>query len=301
MPEDRSEELAAKSAAIAADPLRFIHFHRGQRRFLDLVKDLPTQTITIVEFLKGNGVGGTLALMAAWSAIMWGTSNPDLQGQPFGALWPFLRAARLLSTKEMLKDRGPIQQAMERAFPRGRFRQGRGAGTAYYSEGTTDTRWAWDVLTYDQAVLQAAGANLGVVLMTEPPPPKLFYETCTRLRGNGAILLEMTQLDMAAFNERLVEDGALILDGRKVGEVRIAHADIEDACSEHSDGHRSHSSIEADIALWPPEERGARKTGCCLPMPKEAPVHCEPAPLVDNRPGMGLHPRARPTLLPPLR
>ena len=255
------EEAGEKAKVIASDPVNFIRFHRGQRRFVEAVKNPIHESGTIVEFLKGNGVGGTLALMAAWSAMMFGTRNPDFQGSPFGSLWPFKKSARLLSTKEALKDRGPIQEALRQVFPTGRYRQGRGAGTAYFSEGSTDCGWTWDVLTYDQSVLQAAGANKGLILFVEPPPRDIFYESWTRLRGNGMVLVDMTQLDMAQFNEDLVDAGALILDGRKVGAVRVVYSDVEDACRDHSDGHRAHSAIEADIAGWPADEREARRTG----------------------------------------
>jgi hypothetical protein len=255
------EEFKAKRDAILADPVNYIHFHRGQRRFLDLVKNPKPESGTIVEFLKGNGVGGTKAVMAAWSAIMYGTRNKDFQGSPFHPQWPFKKSARLLSTKEALKDKGPVQEALRSVFPARRYTQGRGSGTAYFSEGSTDTGWEWDVLTYDQSVLQAAGANKGLIIFVEPPPRDLFYESWTRLRGNGMVLVDMTQLDMAQFNEDLITAGALILDGRRVGEVRVAYSDVEDACREHSDGHRAHSAIEADVAGWPPEEREARRTG----------------------------------------
>lgn len=244
-----------------ADPLDFIHFHRGQRRLIDACKDVDPNWLTLVEFLKPNGNGGSWATIGIWSAIMWGTRNPCFRGQPFGKSWPFLRSARLMSTKEILKDQGPIQRAIRHTFPARRYAQGRGAGTSYYSEGRTDTKWDWDVLTYDQAVLQAAGANKGLLVCSEPPPHNLLTESVTRLRGQGLIIIEMTQMDLAAWNEEYVDAGAFLLDGKKVGDIRIVQGDIEDACSDHSDGFKPHSAILAEIASWPEEEREARKTG----------------------------------------
>jgi hypothetical protein len=260
------DELAAAIKTVQVfrdrDPLNFQVFNPAQVRFLDAVKHPKPESLTIVEFLKGNGVGGSFSLIAAWAAIMFGTLNKFFQCAPFGPDWPFLKSARLVSTRESLKDLGPIQRAMKSTFPKDRWSQNRGPGTAYYSEGKADNGWEWDCLTYDQAVLQAAGANKGLILFSEPPPVDIFYESCTRLRGNGMVLLEMTQLDMAQFNEDLVNAGALVLDGKRVGEVRITRGDVEDACRDHNPGgHRSHSAIEADIALWPAEEREARRTG----------------------------------------
>jgi hypothetical protein len=210
----------------------------------------------------------------AWSAIMFGTQNPAFQGSPFGKNWPFRKSARLVSTIDSLSDKGSLQFAMRHLFPVGKWHQSRGAGKPYFSEGETDDGWMWDCKTYDQTALQAAGANKGVILFSEPPPKPLFTECCTRLRGCGLILIEMTQLDMASYIEDIVKKKGLWLDGKKVGEVRVVRGDIEENCREHHPpdpedptkpcGQRSHASIEADIALWPAEEREARRTGKSL-------------------------------------
>lgn len=244
-------EAKAKAAEmIGADPVAAYDDNPGQVRFFGLIKD-PCPTITIAEFLKGNGSGGSWALVKAWSAIMFGTAHPLFQGAPFGKEWPFPhRSARLVTTSEALKDTGPIQFAMRMLFPVGRWSQTRGAGKQYYSEGKTDTGWTWDCMTYNQAVLEFASANKDLILLSEPPPEGIFQEAVTRLRGRGLVLVDMTQLDMAQFNQKLLEDG-LTINGKKVGDVRHTYMHHHEACADHfPGGHRTHESIEAEYALW---------------------------------------------------
>lgn len=267
-----AEDRAELVALINGDPLLFCEANPPQARFYDAVANPTPGTLTIVLLLKGNGVGGSFGLAAAWSAIMFGSANPRFQRAPYGAAWPFpTKSARLVSTIEALKDKGPIQRAMAEVFPVDEYRQRRDSGKSYYSEGLTSTGWEWDVFTYDQNPLQAASATKSLILFSEPPPQEMFVECCTRLRGQGLIILEMTQLDMADFVDEYVNAGALVLDGKKVGEVRVVRGDVEENCRDHYPpnpddpaqpcGQRPHSSILADIALWPAEEREARRTG----------------------------------------
>lgn len=266
--QDEAKQLIA--AAIDADPIDFEEANAPQDRFYAAIRNPPKDRLTIVPFLKGNGVGGTRGLVTVWGAIMFGTKNPRFQGSPFGKDWPFRKSARIVSTIDSLSDKNQLQTYMKELFPVGKWRQGR-ANKPYNAEGETDTGWTWDAKTYDQDPLQAAGANKGLILFSEPPPYPIFTECCTRLRGQGLILIDMTQLDMAEWAEDMVDAGCLKLDGKVVGEVRVVRGDIEENCRDHYPpdtnnaskpcGQRTHASIEADIALWPAEEREARKTG----------------------------------------
>src|SRR5258706_7802975 len=246
---------------MAQDPIESFKYNNAQVRFFDAIGNPKTGTLTIVLMLKGNRAGGSWGLITAWSAIMFGTSHRLLKGSPLGEHWPFVKSARLAAPMGSLGDKGPIQTAIASLFPFNRYSQGRGSGKGYYSQGSADTGWSWDMLTYDQATLQAAGATKGLILMSEPPPQNIFTESITRLSGDGLLIAEFTRLDMADFIDEYVDAGALILDGKKVGEVRVVEADIHDACLEHSNGHMPHSAIESAIAAWPVEEREARRTG----------------------------------------
>lgn len=276
VPDESANPLRDLALYRAADPIRFQEFNKAQVRFLTALKDPKPDQLTVVLFLKPNRVGGSRVMMAAFSSIMFGTDRPSLNCSPFGERWPYpLRSARLVSTAETLGDVGPIQGAMRDLFPRGRYSQNRGVGKSYNSAGSTDTGWEWDAMSYGQDALTAAGSNKSLIVMSEPPPHALYTECLTRLSGNGLMIIECTQLDMAPYLEEIAESaggrtidgvtyGALKLDGRAVGEVRVIRGDIEDACREHSNGHMSHSAIESLVAGWPAEEREARKTGRSL-------------------------------------
>ena len=247
-----------------ADPVMCYRANVAQKRFYSAIANPKPESLTVVLFLKGNRAGGSWGLLTAWSAIMFGTAHPLFQRSPFGRLWPFRRSARLAAPIGSLGDKGPIQTAITRLFPPGRYEMSKGMGHGYFSQGSADTGWDFDMVTYDQDPLQVAGANKGLILTSEPPNQPTFVELLTRLSGNGMMISEMTRLDMATFIEEYVDAGALILDGKKVGEVRVVTADIHDSCREHSGGHQSHSAIEATIAGWPAEEREARRTGKAL-------------------------------------
>lgn len=267
------EVLEAQALNFQVDPFRFQKFNLAQTRFLRAIKDPKPNALTIVLFLKPNRIGGSRVMMAGWSAILFGTERAAAKCSPFGEYWPFpTRSARLVSTSETLGDVGPLQKAMRDLFPAGRYTQNRGVGKSYNSAGKTDTGWTWDVMSYGQDYLSAAGSTMSLVLMSEPPPRGMFTECLTRLGGDGLMIVECTQLDLAGYLEEMAEDatgetrdgiqyGTLKLDGKPVGEIRVVRGDIEDSCREHSNGHQSHSAIEALIAGWPPEEREARKTG----------------------------------------
>ncbi len=277
------------------DPVAFWKQNFFQQRLVRACKDLKPQSLTIILALKPNRVGGTHAVTQILSAIMFGSpNNPDFQGAPFGQDWPFLKAGRIVSTAENLADVGALQMALKSALPVGEYEQSRGVGKGYNSAGVAPKfGWNWDAYTFGQDALAAAGKTLGIVVDSEPLPKALYSECLTRLSGNGVMLIECVQMDLAPWLEELAEDcegkavkmkvyreaadgtrteyddpiprallfGSLKLDGKVVGEVRVVRGDVEDACAEHSNGHMSHSAIEAMVAGWPAEEREARRTG----------------------------------------
>lgn len=294
--------LALKSVAIHKrhDPVNFFRANFFQQRLYHAMRAPKRDTLTVVLALKPNRVGGSFGLTNILSSVIYGSNNPNFQGDPFGAAWPFLKAFRLFSTSENLADVGALQLAMKDVFPPGKYRQGRGIGKGYNStwastaaEGKPGHGWTGDMFSFGQDALSAAGANKGLIVISEPPPRPLFVEGITRLSGNGVLLLEAVQLDLAPWLEEMAEDargrnvpltlyreddarrrtpcpdpvaesikyGAFHLDGRAVGEVRVVRGDVEDACREHSNGHMAHSAVEALVAGWPAEEREARRRG----------------------------------------
>lgn len=272
---DLTEAYASLALHKKADPFYYQRFNTAQRRFLRALADPKKDALTIILFLKPNRVGGSRVLMAAASAIMFGTSHPAAQGSPFGKRWPFKeKSARLLSTSETLGDTGPIQKAIKDLFPDGRYTQSRGVGKSYNSSLKCDDASGWDMdtMSFGQDALSAAGSTKSLILASEPMPHPMYVECLTRLGGDGVLILECTQLDLAGYLEEMSEDaggrvvdgiqyGTLKLDGKPVGEIRVVRGDIEESCAEHHNGHQSHSAIEATIAGWPAAEREARRTG----------------------------------------
>ena len=287
-------ERRAVIAEMESDPLDFCTFNPAQHRLFDAIRIPRPHALTVIYLRKGNGTGGTFGTVAAWSALMFGTENPHFQGSPWGVEWPFRKSARIVSQGDLLGDKGPIQAAMRELFPVAQYKQTRGVGKPYYSEGETDTGWDWDVKTYDQTPQQCAGGNKGLIIFSEPPPYDVFTECCTRLRGNGLVIIEMTPLGFADWAEEMVDSGGLVLNGKRVGDVRIVAGTPDDACVDCNPpdpdeplkphGHRRHTEIEADIALWPWEEQEARRTGQPLSFSGRILPNWGPANLLEKLP-----------------
>ena len=298
-PQEIADALKTVAIHKRRDPVNFYRANFFQQRLYHAMKAPQRDTLTVVLALKPNRVGGSFGLNNILSAIIYGTANPNFAGDPFGPAWPFLKAFRLFSTSENLADVGALQLAMAGTFPKGRYAQSRGVGKGYNSswkanveDGKPGAGWTGDMFSYGQDALSAAGANKGLVLFSEPPPRALFTEGVTRLSGNGVLLLEAVQLDLAPWLEEMAEEargrtvpltlyrevdgvrvpcadpvpesikyGSFKLDGVDVGEIRVVRGDVEDACREHSNGHMAHSAVEAMVAAWPAEEREARRRG----------------------------------------
>lgn len=305
MPPDGTPEQLAWAESLREPALKTIEVYQRQdapalqrvnffqQRLYHALSNPKPESLTVVLALKPNRVGGSWGMVTSMKATMWGSDNPAFKDiSPFGAKWPFLKSFRLFSTPENLADVGAIQIAIKDLFPRGKYSQSRGVGKSYNSSFTTTNGWTGDMFSYGQDALAAAGANKGFICMSEPPPKPLYSEGITRLSGNGLMLIECVQMDLAEWLEQMAEDaggrpaglklyvdeggrrrwvndpmpdalrfGTLRLDGKVVGEIRVVRGDVEDACREHANGHMAHSAIEAMVAAWPAEERDARKTG----------------------------------------
>jgi hypothetical protein len=263
------EELEAR---ILADPLAYTLFNPFQLRGIENFDGDFPDAASLELLLKGNGTGGTFDAIAIWAACMFVTANPLFARSPFGDNWPkhWRKSARIVSTAEVLADDGPVQEAMSALFPAGRWSQRKGK-YGYYSVGETDTGWKWNMMTYDQPLKQFAGANKGLVIFIEPPKKPVFSESMARLRGGGRALIDMTPVadpDSAWVKYEIVDPGKLETDevgedGKKVTfKVNIVKGEIHDNCGDcHEGGALKHQDILRTIALWPAEEREARKKG----------------------------------------
>ena len=217
--------------------------------------------INILTF--GNGTGKTHALISMWSAIMFGTRNPLFAGGIFGQ-WPrkWPKNVRLCAPESLLGDRDVIQLLMAKLFPKGRWQQQKNHKNIY-STGQTDNGWTWDIMTYDQAALQAAGETKGLMLYSEPPPRPLWDENLARLRAGGMIIAEMTPMNMSPWIlDDYIDLGVLKNDkGVVIGRINHIRGDIWDNCDESPGGQLPREAIELILSQYSPEEREMREKG----------------------------------------
>ena len=257
-----NEERITTQTRIRADPIAYTLYNPAQMRAIAALED---PDVVVVVIAMGNGTGKTFGLGGILGAIMFGTANPLFQA-PLYHNWPFPKSLRIVSTSKLVEDNSAIQKSMKAQWPAGHWKQHRGSGKGYYSEGTTDTGWDWDVMTYNQAVDQQAGDTKGLIACSEPPPPGLMGELAARLRAGGKMIIEMTPLTAAAHIKDMVDEGVLKAeDGTSVGKVVLVTGDIHENCMDHFEGGQlRHIDIERTVALWPIEEREFRKTGAFM-------------------------------------
>lgn len=254
------EELIRR---IETDPINYLKKNKGesfnpaQRKAITIIsKGDPVNILTF-----GNGTGKTFTLMAIWSAIMFGTKNPLFQNGIYKE-WKYPKNARLCAPEGVLGDDGPIQEGINKLFPKGKYEQYKNRKN-YFSSGVTETGWKWDVMTYDQMSLQAAGVTKGLILYSEPPPYNLFKENIGRLRAGGIIICEMTPLDMCAWiKDEYIDEGELKNDkGEIIGKINHIEGEIWDNCDENPGGQLPRQSIEIMISQWDSDEREMRVSG----------------------------------------
>lgn len=258
--EQARKELEAR---VLADPLAYARtrpsHNPAQVRAIKAIE--RGDPMTVCTF--GNGTGKTHLLISCWSAIMFGTKNPLFQNGIFKE-WPrgWPKSARICAPSELLGDGDVIQKLMLKLFPRRKWEQGKNH-KAIHCQGRTTTGWDWDVLTYDQAVLQAAGETKGLILYSEPPPRRLFNENVARLRAGGLQIMEMTPMNMSAWVlDEYIDKGKLTNDeGKVIGQINHVEGDIWDNCDEKPGGQLSRIAIELTLSQYTPEEREMRAKG----------------------------------------
>jgi hypothetical protein len=248
---------------ILADPLVYARtkpsHNLAQVRAIQAVE--RGDPMTICTF--GNGAGKTHVLISMWSAIMFGTKNPLFQKGVFKE-WPkgWPKTCRLCAPESLLGDRDVVQSLMLKLFPKGKWTQQKNHKNIYCS-GQTTNGWSWDVMTYDQQALQAAGETKGLLLYSEPPPKPLFNENMARLRAGGMCIMEMTPLNMSPWVMDEYIDQKYIRNekGEVIGQINHIQGDIWDNCDEKPGGQLPRQAIELTIAQYSDDERELREKG----------------------------------------
>jgi phage terminase large subunit-like protein len=182
--------------------------------------------------------------------------------------WPYLKRARLI-TESALVEPNMIRE-LKFWFPKGGYTTNKG-GKHFESRWTTNTGWEFDIMTYDQDVMQFEGSTLGLAWFDEPPPDAILKATIARMRRGGVIIITATPISGSAHLYDLFAKGELevevvLREGEDPVKVtrRVYHqtADVESVCTTHGiRGHLEHEHIVQMVAEYPEDERQARVYG----------------------------------------
>jgi len=208
----------------------------------------------------GNGWGKSEMLAAIFAAAFWPAMAPAALAIPSFQDWKYPKRARIYSGPAELEEIGSLQTAIKRLFPRGHYEAVKGR-YSYPSVFHTDTGWILDLFSYERDAAEAAGPNIGLQGLNEPPPEPLYKEAVARSRSGGYIIGGFTSL----LDNVWVVDGLLNkADGKN---IRVRYGSSCENCKTHGvNGNLEHEQIEKVLSQYDPDEREARFTGRPLSM-----------------------------------
>lgn len=203
-----------------------------------------------------NGVGKTAAEVNILRAICYGSKNPYFQADIFQR-FPYLKKGRIVSDPTTIKE--AIIPALHEWFPEGRYTT-TNEGKNYEYKWKTDTGFEFDLMTFEQDVKEFESANLGFVLLDEPPPEPIYKACVSRLRRGGIMSIVCTPLTGSAW---LYDEFAAKSPAELKAEYKsVTVANVEDACKVHGvRGFLDHMQILKMIAQYDPEDKQARIWG----------------------------------------
>lgn len=202
----------------------------------------------------GNGSGKTYGLIAVCAAFIWPNLAPPCFSQTFKN-WKHPKKVWIVSNPSELGDTGAIQSTIDELWPRGQY-DAEKKGKLYQSKFKSNTGWTIELKSTEQDEKEFRGASVGLIVVNEPLPERIWRELIARTRRGGIIIGAMTSL----YDEPWVVDG--LLNKHNGQDYRILYGGVEENCKDHtSGGTLSHARIEQILAQYPEDEREARRTG----------------------------------------
>lgn len=207
-------------------------------------------------YSAANGVGKTASLCNVVAHLCFPCGNPYFQ-QPLFTRFPYPKHIRIASDTETIH--GTTIPSLKEWLPRGRYKTTK-RGKNYEALFTTDTGFTIDILTYEQSPKQFESANVGLILLDEPPPESIFKACIARTRTGGMLGIFATPLTGSAwmFDQLMYEDEKALEDAYRF----MIMADMEDACIDHGvRGFLKHENIKRIVAQYTDDDMQARVFG----------------------------------------
>jgi hypothetical protein len=220
-------------------------------KFLDL---LGSTKYKAVAYLAANGVGKTAALANIVANIVFPSKNPYFQQELFQN-YSYLKRIRIVSEATTVTE--AIIPALKEWLPEGRYTTDK-RGKYYEAKWYFDNGFELDIMTYDQDLKQFESANLGIVLLDEPPSNAIFKACISRLRRGGVLGVVCTPLMGSAW----LYDGFVANPNMEAEFKAVVTAEVEDACKIHGvRGFLDHDEILKMIAQYSEDDKQARIFG----------------------------------------
>lgn len=203
-----------------------------------------------------NGVGKTAAGANIVAHILFGNSgNQYFDGLPLFDKFPYPKKGRIVSDPATIKS--TTIPELKKWLPPDRYTSGK-AGKGFDSVWVTDTKFEFDIMTYEQDAKEFESATLGWAWFDEPPPLAIFKATVARMRRGGIIFITATPLTGSSW----MYDHIMTYDGDVQGQRDFVEADVEAACIEHGvRGHLHHDDIMRMVSEYDDDDKQARVFG----------------------------------------
>lgn len=202
-----------------------------------------------------NGVGKTTLIGNILANLFYPAKNPYFHQKLFQDYPYSLKRGRIVSEPTTIKE--TIIPMLEEWLVPGTYKREK-MGKNYYYHWEVEGGWAFDIMSYDQAVKEFESITLGWCLFDEPPPEPIYKATVSRMRRGGIIGIFMTPLAGSAW----IYDDIIANQNNDEGERYWSTAEMEDACIEHGvRGFLKHKDIERIVNQFSEEDKQARVKG----------------------------------------
>ncbi|MDD5726278.1 MAG: hypothetical protein PHC53_02600 [Patescibacteria group bacterium] len=205
-------------------------------------------------FSAANGVGKTTLSVNMLAHLFWPMGNQYFQ-QPLWQKWPYLKKGRIVSDPTTITE--ALIPELKKWFPAGRYTT-QNCKKSYEYRWITDTGFEFDIMSYEQDVKEFESANLGWVMLDEPPPEPIYKACISRLRKGGVLFMTFTPLTGCAW----VYDTIIAHPERDFGKVFYLEADVWSAVKGVGvRGFLEKENVEKMIANYSEEDKQARIYG----------------------------------------
>lgn len=202
-----------------------------------------------------NGIGKTTLIGNILANMFYEPKNKYFDQKLFKNYPYALKRGRIVSDPTTIKS--TIIPMLEEWLKPGTYSRYK-MGKNYWYHWEIEGGWAFDIMSYDQAIKEFESVTLGWCLFDEPPPEPIYKACIARMRRGGIVGIFMTPLTGSAW----IYDDIITNQNNEEGQRFWLTANMEDACIEHGErGFLRHADIERIVQQFNEEDKQARYFG----------------------------------------